>query len=29
VRLILGGDTSVADQALSGRGGGHHSSLVK
>jgi hypothetical protein len=29
VRLILGGHTSVANQALPGRGGGHHSSLVK
>jgi hypothetical protein len=29
VRLILGGHAGVANQALPGRGGGHHSSLVK
>jgi hypothetical protein len=29
VRLFLGGHPGVANQALSGRGGGHHSSLVK
>jgi hypothetical protein len=29
VRLILGGRAGVANQAISGRGGSHHSSLIR